>query len=218
MKTNDERVAFPFDSELPGAVRFRIKPSRPGARKLAATSLHADKAADIDSRSDPLLPPQAPATLPGADRVNAAPPGAGPSSNILWNSFSRYLSIAAYICIAAAAFGASVGYYIVSFSSPSSPSQTSSLPGTQNSVVQQEPSASEKMALKIAEMRRIASEELESAENLVEDTKTSPSFTHPATSMTRSDDGTTGVVTAPGTSPARPCSAASTALALCGEK
>ncbi|WP_156397030.1 hypothetical protein [Noviherbaspirillum sp. Root189] len=217
MKTNDERVAFPFDSELPGAVRFRIKPSRPGTRKLAAATLHPDRAADIDSRFDPPFPPQAPATLSGADGVNAASIGTGPASKILSNSFTRYLFIAVCICIAAAAFGASAGFYIVWYS-PSSTSQGSSLPSRDNPVVQQEPSASEKMALKIAEMRRIASEESESPGSSVDDTKTSSSFTHPGIPMTHSNDGSTDAVTAPGTSPARRCSAASMALALCGEK
>jgi hypothetical protein len=52
----------------------------------------------------------------------------------------------------------------------------------------------------------------------VEDTKTVPSSTGPEASMAHASDDGTGVLSAPGTSPARQCSAASMALALCGEK
>lgn len=218
MKTNDERAAFPFDSEPPGAARFRIKLSRPGTRKLTAATLHGDKSAGIDSHSGSLFPPQPSTTCSTPDGVKTAATGAGHAPEIPPNSLSRYSFIATCICVAAAAFGASAGYYLVSFSSPTSTSRTSSLPSGQNPVVQHAPSASEKMALKIAEMRRIASEESESTERPVEDTKTTPSSIVPGDSMAHPGDGGTGVLTAPGTSPSRQCSAAAMALALCGEK
>lgn len=217
MKTNDERVAFPFDSELPGAVRFRIKPSRPGTRKPAVNVPPPGKPVDVDGRSDPLLPPQASAPLSDVDGVKVVSRETGAVSEMLPRSSPRYLLIAACICIAAAAFGASAGYYIVTFSTLSSTFQVTSFPSRQKPIVQQELTASEKMALKIAEMRKIASEESESTGTPVGNTEVMSS-TLPGTAMAHSNDSITAAHAGLNPAPSRQCSAASMALALCGEK
>lgn len=218
MKTNDERVTLPFDSETSGAVRFRIKLSRPSTRQLAAPAMPPDRPADIGIHSDRRFPPQS-STIPfAADGAKAASTATRPAPDILRNALPGYLFIAVCICIAAAAFGAFVGYYIVSSSSPSPMFQTPSPLGRINPASQDEPSASEKMALKITEMRKIASEESEGTDTSMEDTKTMSSSTLPGTALAHSKDGGASALAVPATSPAQHCSAASLALALCGEK
>ncbi|RJF92003.1 hypothetical protein [Noviherbaspirillum saxi] len=213
MKTSDDRVAFPFDSEAPGGLRLRLKPSRPGSRHFPEGAQHFSKPPRSAFRTDhvSVQPASASPTLPSPLSERSALGFESPAAFL-----RKHLFVILSICAAASVVGAAMGFYFA-WSLLPLPMQAGSTEAEHDRPATARPSPSDTIAIRIAEMRRIASEDSETPAD--QEQLTTPGNSSALTPLQNNgspqDASALRMPAIP--APDRPCTAASMALALCGK-